>query len=278
MTGSGAIPYKNPDRTARGIGNGGSPDRSTGMPHRTLSLGELADYLHLPADVLLDFVRQGTIPHTLRGGRPVFRRCEIDAWVSPQILGMNARRIREYHQRSSRRMRDLAKDQPLIPDLVKPDFVIPSLESKTRAGAIRDLVKAADRTGRVVYPEDLLASLEERERMGSTALPGGLAIPHPARHDPYLFETSFLVVARAAHPIPFGSPDGELTDLFFLTCCADEQLHLHLLARLCMICHHTAALLRLRETRDPGVMLRTLVDAEREVLRAGAGAGGKPPA
>jgi PTS system nitrogen regulatory IIA component len=133
---------------------------------------------------------------------------------------------------------------------------------------VRDLVRLADRTGRVTSAGDLRAALEERERMGSTALPGGLAIPHPAHHEPYLFSESFLLVARTAHPVPYGSPDGEMTDLFFLMCCGDDQLHLHLLARLCMMCHHTALLLRLRETRDPDVMLQKLISAEQEVLAA----------
>ncbi|MDZ4197966.1 MAG: PTS sugar transporter subunit IIA [Kiritimatiellia bacterium] len=238
------------------------------MPHRSYSLNELADYLHLPAEQIEELARRGEIPCTRRGGRLSFRPTEIDAWVSQHIIGMNGDGIRDYHHRSSSRMIDLSRQQALIPDMLLPDFILPQLSSKTRSGVLRDLVEAAERTGRVASSRDLLASLEERERMGSTALPGGLAIPHPVRHDPYLFDESFILVARAAHPIPFGSPDGELTDLFFLSCCGDEQLHLHLLARLCMMCHHTAMLFKLRETRDSQVMLHILLAAEEEVLAA----------
>jgi PTS system nitrogen regulatory IIA component len=247
------------------------------MAHRTFSAEELADYLHLSADSIAEMAQQGEIPHTKRGGRLVFQQREIDAWVSRRILGMNDRNIRDYHKQSSRRMSVLDRGSTLIPELVLPDFIAPELGSKTRAAVLRDLVKMADRTGRVNFASDLRASLEERERMGSTALPGGLAIPHPAHHEPYLFEDSFVLVARTLQPIPYGAPDGEMTDLFFLMCCADDQLHLHLLARLCMMCHHTALLLRLRETRDPDAMLHALVASEQEVLSA-AGARSTPPA
>lgn len=239
------------------------------MAHRTFNTEELADYLHLSAASIAEMARHSEIPHTQRGGRLVFEQKEIDAWVSRRILGMNDRNIQDYHTQSSRRMRVLDRSAAMVPDLVLPDFIAPELGSKTKAAVIRDLVKMADRTGRVSSASDLRASLEARERMGSTALPGGLAIPHPAHHEPYLFEESFVLVARTFQPIPYGAPDGEMTDLFFVMCCADDQLHLHLLARLCMMCHHTALLLRLRETRDPDAMLHALVASEEEVLGAG---------
>lgn len=240
------------------------------MAHRTFSTEELADYLHLPADSIAELARRNEIPHAKRGGRLVFQQREIDAWVSRRILDMNDRGLRDYHNQSSRRMRDLDRNSALIPDLVLPDFIAPALASKTKASVLRDLVKMADRTGRVSSANDLRESLEARERMGATSLPGGLAIPHPAHHEPYLFQVSFVLVARTVQPIPYGAPDGELTDLFFLMCCADDQLHLHLLARLCMMCHHTALLLRLRETRDADAMLHALVASEEEVLALNA--------
>ena len=125
----------------------------------------------------------------------------------------------------------------------------------------------AGRTGLVVYPADLLKSLEERERLGSTALAGGVALLHPLHHEPYMFEDSFVLLARAVQPVPFGSPDGELTDLFFLICCQDERIHLHLLARLCTMCHRTDLLESLRQSPDATSMREALVASEEEAIR-----------
>jgi PTS system nitrogen regulatory IIA component len=54
--------------------------------------------------------------------------------------------------------------------------------------------------------------------------------------------------------------------VFFLICSQDDRIHLHVLARLCMMCHHTSLLLELRETTDPHEMHRILVASERQVI------------
>ena len=115
-------------------------------------------------------------------------------------------------------------------------------------------------------PETLLASLEAREALCSTGVPGGFALPHPRAHDPYLFETSFIVVGRPVQEIHFGAPDGQPTHLFFLICCPDDRLHLHTLARICLIAQKTKVLDQLRDAPDAQTMRDALVAAEHEIL------------
>ena len=95
-------------------------------------------------------------------------------------------------------------------------------------------------------------------------MPGGLALPHPRSPDPYLFDTSFLVVGRPVQEIHFGATDGEPTQLFFLLCCQDDRLHLHTLARLCLLALKTDMLAQLRAAPDAGTMRNSLIAAEAE--------------
>jgi mannitol/fructose-specific phosphotransferase system IIA component (Ntr-type) len=97
-------------------------------------------------------------------------------------------------------------------------------------------------------------------------VPGGFALPHPRSHEPYLFEVSFLVVGRPIQEIHFGAPDGLPTQLFFLLCCQDDRLHLHTLARLCLIALKTKALDQLRDAADAQTMRDVLMAAEQEIL------------
>jgi mannitol/fructose-specific phosphotransferase system IIA component (Ntr-type) len=97
-------------------------------------------------------------------------------------------------------------------------------------------------------------------------LPGGLAIPHPRFHQPYLFESSFIVVGRPIQEIHFGAPDGEPTDLIFLLCCQDDRIHLHTLSRLCMMALKTEMLSQLRAAPDATAMRDCIIAAEQEVL------------
>jgi mannitol/fructose-specific phosphotransferase system IIA component (Ntr-type) len=130
------------------------------------------------------------------------------------------------------------------------------------------LVALAGKTGQLNDPKTLIESLEAREELCSTALPGGFAVPHLRSQEPYLFETSFLVVGRPIQEIFFGAPDGEPTHLFFLICCQDDRLHLHTLARLCLIALKTNVLAALRAAPDAQAMRDALLAAEQEILAA----------
>jgi PTS system nitrogen regulatory IIA component len=83
-----------------------------------------------------------------------------------------------------------------------------------------------------------------------------------------MFEDSFVALGRSIGFIPFGAPDGRTSNLFFLVCSQDEKIHLHMLARLSMLCHHTSVLLDLAEAESADGMYEALVAAEQEVLKA----------
>ena len=74
----------------------------------------------------------------------------------------------------------------------------------------------------------------------------------------------FMCVARLGSGIAFGSPYGDLTDLFFLICCHTDRQHLQTLARLVrMLDSDTVG--RLREVPTPEEALAILIERE-EVL------------
>ena len=236
------------------------------MPFRLLDLEEVANYLHLtPADIE-QRVKNCEIPFEKRGDRIVFRKAEIDAWASQRILGLPGQRLADYHQETTRFTRKLLPQAAILPEMLQSGAVASAMTSKTKASVLRDLVALAEKTGCLSDSKALLASLEAREELCSTALPGGLALPHPRSHDPYLFETSFIVVGRPVQEIHFGAPDGQPTHLFFLICCQDDRLHLHTLARLCLIVQKTKLLDRLREAPDAGTMRDSIIAAEQEIL------------
>ena len=236
------------------------------MPFRLLNLEEVANYLHLkPADIE-QRVKNKEIPFEKRGDRIVFRKAEIDAWASQHILGSTGRQLADYHTETTRFTRKILPLATLLPDMLDAGAIASAMTSKTRASILRDLVALAEKTGHLNDPKTLLASLEAREELCSTAVPGGFAVPHPRSHDPYLFDTSFIVVGRPVQEIHFGAPDGQPTYLFFLICCQDDRLHLHTLARLCLIAQKTKILEQLRDAPNAQTMRDSLLAAEHEIL------------
>lgn len=236
------------------------------MSFELLNLVAVANYLHLTPDDVEQRVKDGLIPFERRGDRVMFRKSEIDAWASQRILGAASPRLDAYHQRSTQNSRKILRQDALLPAMLGAGAVASAMTSKTRASMLRDLVALADKTGQLNDAKMLLESLEAREELCSTAVPGGFALPHPRSVEPYLFETSFLVVGRPIQEIHFGSPDGEPTRLFFLVCCQDDRLHLHTLARLCLIAQKTKVLAELMAAPDAPAMRDALIAAEQEIL------------
>lgn len=74
-------------------------------------------------------------------------------------------------------------------------------------------------------------SLQSRERMGSTAIGHGIAIPHGRSA---AFDEARGAFLRLAHPVDFGASDGEPVDLVFALAVPEHftQQHLQLLAEL----------------------------------------------
>jgi mannitol/fructose-specific phosphotransferase system IIA component (Ntr-type) len=246
------------------------------MPHRTFTTEELIDYLHLGPGDVERLLRESDIPNEVRGGHMVFRRAAIDEWASKRILGLPGKGLDAYHKTSMRGTRGVFPGGALIPTLLPADYIDLGLASKTRASVIRDLVALAERTGRVLDPRELLASVRERETLCSTALPGGFALLHARHHAAYRFEGSFIVLGRTIQAVPFGAPDGRPTQVFFMICCGDDRIHLHTLARLCLIAQKTEVIAQLFDAADAGVAYEALVAAEKAVLPApeeSAGAG-----
>jgi nitrogen PTS system EIIA component len=237
------------------------------MTHVRFTLNEVADYLHLSVEDIEVLVKRREIPFTLSGSRPMFSRVDIDAWASQRLLGFSGAPLADYHRKSSAKMHDISRDSAIIAELLKPDFVGMNLSSRTKSSIIRDMVDLADRTGILTDKQQLLTSIIDREKMCSTALAGGMAILHPQHHLPYLSDDSFVMLARTVQPIPFGSPDGQTTDIFFLVCCQDDRIHLHVLARICMLCYHTSLLLQLREAESAQAMYNAVVMQEIDLIR-----------
>jgi len=236
------------------------------MPHRSMNSSEAAAYLHLsPADVAM-LVKRDEIPHAQQGGRVVFRRAELEAWASQRILGLSTARLSEYHSKSSSAARSLSPGDELMTQLLTVDRIAPALSSRTKSSAIHDMVALAETTDLVSDPRELLQTLEDREKLCSTALPGGFALLHPRQHDPYMFAESFAVLGKTVQPIHFGAEDGRPTDLFFLICCQNDRLHLHTLARLCTMAQRTSLLDDVREAGSSAEMLDALIDSERQVI------------
>ena len=237
------------------------------MPHRTFSCKEAAEYLHLTLTDIEKLVRQNEIPFEQKGKQVIFRKIEMDAWASQRILGLTDKSLTIYHKTTSAKADDIADSRAIISDLTKNTIIKTDMVSRTKPSLLRDIVALADKSGLVLDTKDLVQTLELRESLCSTALPDGFALLHPRHHDPYMFEDSFIAFGRTVRAIPFGASDGKETDLFFLICCQNDRLHLHVLARLCLMCRQKDFLMNLRQATSPAEIHKCMQLRELEAIK-----------
>lgn len=142
-------------------------------------------------------------------------------------------------------------------DLITPEGVIPALKAKSKKQVLQDLAeKAAVLTG--ASPRDIFETLLQRERLGSTAVGRGIAIPHgrlPA------LKRIFSVFARLTEPIDFEAGDGEPVDLIFLLLAPEHAGadHLKALARISRLLREPQTIESLRSSRDPAEIYAVLI-------------------
>jgi len=239
------------------------------MPHRMMNLSQVAAYLHLPEHEIERLVKREGLPHQKTGGRLTFRNIDVDAWMSRRLIERdhgNKTFAADFHKRASDTRHGGTLAHAIIPELLTPDRIDIALGAKTRSSVISEMTMLANETGLVNNQVDLLESLRDREDLCSTAMPGGIALLHPRHHLEFLFEESFIALGRATQPVPFGAPDGKMTDLFFLICSGDDKLHLHTLARIAAMCSATNLIADLRVAETAADMFSLIVTAEEQVI------------
>ena len=133
-------------------------------------------------------------------------------------------------------------------DLIAPEAVISTLTAKSKKQVLQDLAdQAAELTG--LGARGIFETLLQRERVGSTAVGRGIAIPHG--QVPGL-QRILSVFARLHPAVDFEAPDEEPVDLVFLLLVPEHAGadHLKALARIARLLRDQDVAKKLRASRD----------------------------
>lgn len=135
-----------------------------------------------------------------------------------------------------------------LSDLIEQDAIFPALRSQTKKQVLQDLSeRAAFLAG--LSPRDVYDTVTARERLGSTGIGGGIAIPHGK-----IAGLSRIrgVFGRLAKPVDFDSLDDQPVDLVFLLLAPEDSgaEHLKALSKIARLLRDQSVLGQLRALHD----------------------------
>jgi len=136
-----------------------------------------------------------------------------------------------------------------ITTILQPEALISQLRSGDKDGVLKELSQALAKLEPSITAEEVYQVLSEREKLGSTGIGSGVAIPHGKMEG---LENVVACFGRCSKGIDFESQDGEATNLFFGLVAPDNSagLHLQALAKLSRMLKNPAFRQSLLEAKD----------------------------
>ncbi len=232
------------------------------MPHRVLTLDELARELGRDRRELERLANRGRIPGRKVGGVWQFHATEIRHWLEQELRDFDERQLEELER--SQQSGEVDSERP-VSSLLLPETVQVPLEARTKRSVLESLIEVASRSWHVWKPAELLKAVLEREAVMSTGFENGVAIPHPRNPVPHALGESVIAFGRTLSGIPFGAPKRVLSDLFFLVLCKDTRTHLQVLARLGRMMQLPDFVESLRQAEDSRTAYEVICEADRRV-------------
>ncbi len=145
-----------------------------------------------------------------------------------------------------------------LSDLVKPEGVIPCLKARSKKQALQELAaQASEITG--IKTRTILDKLLDREKLGTTGVGQGIAIPHGKFEE---LDHVIGLFARLKQPVDFESIDDQPVDLIFVLLAPDPAgaAHLKALARVSRLFRDQSICEKMRGTDNPDALHAMLSD------------------
>lgn len=189
-----------------------------------LTLSEVASYLKIAEKTVLRMIGRNEIPCAKVANQWRFMKPLIDDWLLSRMNVVPQNDLAAV----------LENPAGIIPlqRLISADYVVTGIPAGDKKSVLGRLVAPLVEQGIVEDGEGFLRKLLLREKMTSTALGRGMAIPHLRHPKENPGGGARLVMGLCPEGTDFESHDGKKTHVFFLLLSDSETLHLRVLAKL----------------------------------------------
>ncbi|EKD26448.1 MAG: hypothetical protein ACD_79C01188G0001 [uncultured bacterium] len=198
------------------------------MSEGFLSLKDMAKKYNMTEKSLKKILEENRIPNTSQPDAGVVYNVKaFDRWLAANIKNLSSEKLEEIEV-------DDKQKSPSIHLLLNEQRVLFNPPYSTKMQVLNGLVETLVESEGIKKKDAkaVLGAIIERERLCSTAITDGVAIPHPRSSMEKFVKEPLLVLAISKKGIHFESDDGKHTNLFFLICADSIDIHLKVMAKL----------------------------------------------
>ena len=146
-------------------------------------------------------------------------------------------------------------------ELINKNYIIPEFKGSTKKQVLEELVEALASNKGEIDKVELLNALLEREKLGSTGIGDGVAIPHGKLNG---LDNIILLFGKSGQGVDFDAIDRKpVCMVFLLVAPADSAgLHLKALARLSRMLREKEFKNSLLMASDAETLLKIIIDKD----------------
>lgn len=217
-----------------------------------LKIKDVAELLNVTEDMIKHLISEGKIPFYKLNKQYRFDRAEIENWVMCSSTDLEEVLERKISQTDNKKFS--------LYRAIHRGGVHFNVNGKNKEEVIRESVKLIAKE--LNLDADVISEiLLDREKLASTALGSGIAVPH-ARDFLLQKPFDFVSVVFTKNPIEYDALDGKPVHTLFFLFAGTDKMHLHLLSKIAYLSSDTEALALLSHRVDKSDFLSFLKNWE----------------
>jgi PTS system nitrogen regulatory IIA component len=223
-----------------------------------LTLRQAARYLDVSEDALEKWAERGELPAARVNDQYRFNRVDLLEWAAERHLTVSPEILDEPGG---------VPGLPRLSECIRTGGIHSAVAGTDTESLLRNVVKLLPLPS-TVEPDFLFEMMLAREKLGSTALGSGIAIPHPREPLVLQVHEPMVSVCLLAQPVDFGSTDGMPVHTLLVIIAPSVRMHLHVLSRLSAVLHDSEVLSKLETRAPPDEILAAIERVEATQARA----------
>lgn len=225
-----------------------------------MTIKEVARYLKMNERTVYRLIQAGQIPATKLGKQWRLNKEQINEWLGFQMAELPAEELAHLEK-------DHKEAIIRIAPLLKQENIIFNFTAFNKNQALKTLVDNIVKNKKLApqQGEKLLYAVIDRERLCSTAIGEGVAIPHPRQAVTAGLRRPILVLGICKKGMDLESIDGKPTQLIFLISAPRDDIHLKLMARLSRLLRDKVFRYKLVNAKDFKELKKIVEEKERTI-------------